>query len=44
MRPGPERRTSWRAFLRAHWEHLAATDFSTAEVRTPVGLRTYYVP
>ncbi|MCB9892789.1 MAG: hypothetical protein H6833_14145, partial [Planctomycetes bacterium] len=30
-------------FLRAHWEQFAATDFFTAEVWTPFGLRTYHV-
>ena len=26
-----------------HWEEIAATDFFTAEVWTPTGLKTYYV-
>ena len=43
MQPAPNRPTSWRTFLRAHWGQLAATDFFTAEVWTPLGLRTYHV-
>ena len=41
----PERgkRTSWRTFLKAHWDVMAATDFFTVEVWTPKGLVTYYV-
>ena len=45
IEPAPERRkrTSWRAFLRAHWDSIAATDFFTAEVWTRTGLQTYYI-
>jgi len=43
IKPPPDRPSSWRAFLRAHWEQLAATDFFAAEVWTPFGLRTYSV-
>ena len=45
IEPAPERgkRTSWRTFLRAHWDVIAATDFLTTEVWTPRGLVTYYV-
>ena len=45
IEPAPERekRTSWRAFLKAHWDVMAATDFFTVEVWTPRGLVTYYV-
>ena len=43
IKPAPDRPTSWRAFLRTHWEQIAATDFFSVEVWTPVGLRTYYV-
>jgi len=45
IEPAPERekRTSWRAFLEAHWDVMAATDFFTVEVWTPRGLLTYYV-
>jgi len=43
--PAPERRkeTTWKEFIRAHQEVLAATDFFTAEVWTCFGLVTYYV-
>jgi len=45
IEPAPERgkRTSWRTFLKAHWDVMAATDFFTIEVWTPRGLVTYYV-
>lgn len=45
IEPAPERgkRTSWRTFLKAHWDVMAATDFFTIEVWTPKGLVTYYV-
>ena len=40
MEPAPERckKTSWKQFLEAHWEVLAAADFFTVEVWTPTGL------
>ncbi|MGD2073734.1 MAG: integrase core domain-containing protein [Gammaproteobacteria bacterium] len=41
--PGREKRTSWKTFLKAHWDVMAATDFSTVEVWTIRGLVTYYV-
>lgn len=45
IEPAPERdrRTSWRTFLKAHWDVMAAADFFTIEVWTPNGLVTYYV-
>lgn len=45
IEPALERgkRTSWRTFLKAHWDVMAATDFFTIEVWTPRGLVTYYV-
>jgi transposase InsO family protein len=45
IEPAPERgkRTSWRTFLKAHWDVIAATDFFTVEVLTPKGLVTFYV-
>ncbi len=45
IEPAPERekRTSWKTFLKAHWDVTAATDFFTVEVWTPCGLVTYYV-
>ena len=41
--PAPERekRTSWKTFLKAHWDVMAATDFFTVEVWTSRGLVTY---
>ncbi len=40
IEPAPERRkkTSWKTFLEAHWEGLAAADFFTVEVLTIGGL------
>ena len=38
----PNRPTSWRTFLRAHWGAMAGADFFTSEVWTPRGLITYY--
>ncbi len=45
IEPAPERskRTTWSAFLRAHWKVFAASDFFTVEVWTPRGLVTHYV-
>lgn len=43
IKPAPDRPSSWRTFLRAHWGEVAATDFFTAEVWTVGGLKTYYV-
>ena len=43
IRPAPDRPTSWRTFLRAHWGEVAGMDFFTTEVWTPLGLTTYYV-
>jgi putative transposase len=40
--PVPERPTSWRTFLAAHWGAIAAADFFTTEVWTARGLITYY--
>jgi putative transposase len=40
--PAPDRPTSWRTFLRAHWGEIAGADFFTSEVWTPRGLITYY--
>jgi hypothetical protein len=38
--PAPDRqkKTTWKEFLRAHWEVLAAADFFTVEVWTATGL------
>ena len=45
IEPSPERRkrTTWRQFLSAHWDCLAATDFFTVEICSWRGLVTYYV-
>ncbi len=42
--PAPERgkTSSWRTFLQAHWQSIAACGFFTAEVWTPRGLVTIY--
>src|SRR5262249_32230883 len=40
--PAPDRPSSWRTFLRAHWGEIAGADFFTSEVWTPRGLITYY--
>jgi transposase InsO family protein len=40
--PAPDRPSSWRAFLRAHWGEIAGADFFTTEVWTHRGLKTYY--
>ena len=40
--PVPERPTSWRTFVRAHWGAIAGADFFTTEVWTWRGLVTYY--
>ena len=41
----PERRrqSTWKAFLKAHWDVLGATDFTTIEVWTKGGLVTIYL-
>ena len=36
-------RTTWREFLAAHWDVLAAADFFTVEVWTPRGLTRFTV-
>lgn len=43
--PAPERQRtgSWSTFLKAHWETLAAIDFTTVEVWTRGGLVTSYL-
>jgi transposase InsO family protein len=40
--PVPDRPTSWKTFLRAHWGVIAEADFFTTEVWTWRGLVTYY--
>ncbi len=45
LEPVPRRGvyTDWKTFLSAHWEVMGAMDFTTTEVWTRFGLRTYYV-
>lgn len=45
IEPAPQRkrRSTWATFLQAHWQVLAATDFTTVEVWTPKGLVTFYL-
>jgi transposase InsO family protein len=45
IEPAPDRKrsTSWETFLKAHWETLAAIDFTTTEVWTQHGLVTFFV-
>jgi len=45
IEPAPDRKrqTNWKTFLRAHWDVLAAIDFTTVEVWTKGGLVTFYL-
>lgn len=45
IEPAPvrQRQTTWATFLKAHWDVLAAIDFTTIEVWTKGGLVTYYL-
>ena len=43
IKPAPDRPSSWKTFLKAHWGQIAATDFFATEVWTPLGLKTDYV-
>jgi len=45
IEPAPKRgrATTWKTFLRAHWEVLGAADFTTIEVWTFRGLVTFYI-
>ena len=45
IEPAPDRRegTTWSTFLKAHWDVLAASDFTTVEVWTKGGLVTFYL-
>jgi putative transposase len=42
LSPVPQRPTSWRTFLNAHWGAIAGADFFMTEVWTWQGLVTYY--
>jgi len=37
IKPAPDRPSSWKTFLRAHWGEVAVADFFTTEVWTPKG-------
>jgi len=41
--PDREKQTTWKEFLKAHWDVMGATDFTTVEVWKPWGLETYYI-
>ena len=45
IEPAPERKrqTTWKTFIKAHWDVLGAIDFTTVEVWTKGGLVTYYL-
>jgi len=45
IEPAPDRKrqTTWKAFIKSHWDVLAAIDFTTIEVWTKRGLVTYYL-
>ena len=45
IEPVPERkhRTSWKTFLKAHWNSIAAVDFTTVEVWSRNGLITFHI-
>ena len=45
IEPAPDRQRSqsWSTFLKAHWDSIYATDFTTVEVWTRSGLVTLYV-
>jgi transposase InsO family protein len=45
IEPAPKRKrqTTWAAFIKSHWDVLAAIDFTTVEVWTTKGLVTLYL-
>ena len=45
IEPAPQRKhqTTWKTFIKAHWDVLASIDFTTVEVWTKGGLVTYYL-
>src|SRR5882762_3752262 len=45
IEPAPERsrKTTWKEFLRSHWDQIVASDFFTVEVWTPTGLQRFVV-
>lgn len=38
-----KRQTTWKTFIKSHWDVLAAIDFTTIEVWTKSGLVTYFL-
>ncbi len=45
IEPAPDRKrqTTWKTFIKSHWDVLAAVDFTTIEVWTKSGLVTFYL-
>jgi putative transposase len=45
IEPAPDRKrqSTWKIFLKAHWDVLASLDFTTIEVWTKSGLATCYL-
>ena len=45
IEPAPDRKrqTTWKTFIKSHWDVLAAIDFTTIEVWTKGGLVTFYL-
>jgi len=45
IEPAPERKrhTTWKTFIKAHWDVLAAVDVTTVEVWGKKGLVTVYL-
>ena len=45
IEPAPDRKrqTTWKTFIKSHWDVLAAIDFTTIEVWTKAGLVTHYL-
>jgi homeodomain-containing protein len=41
--PDRKRQTTWKTFIQAHWDVLAAIDFTTIEAWTRSGLSTFYL-
>ena len=45
IEPAPDRKrqTTWKTFLKSHWDVLASIDFTTIEIWTRGGLVTFYL-
>ena len=41
--PDRKRKTTWKTFIKSHWDVLASVDFTTVEVWTSRGLVTFYL-